>query len=543
MISFKMFNLFLDGIKYVQDFQERTCLFWKVMSERGDNYLDHRVHKPPVVTFQYKQIKDGRSCKRRTNYDLFKIIPTPGIDHHPERRPIVIIDPRAGHGPGIGGSKLESEVGMALQLGHPVYFIMFHPDPIPGQTLADIVDAEIEFLEDVVRRHPDLPKPAVIGNCQAGWAAAILAAERPDLISDLFLNGAPLSYWAGQRGKNPMRYRGGLTGGSWLASYIADLGNGIFDGAHLVDGFERLNPANTLWSKLFKLFHEVDTEKQRFLEFEKWWGGFYFMNKKEIRQIVEDLFVGNKLERGKFYLRKNQKPVNLKNITANIVIFCSEGDNITPPAQALQWIPAVYKDVEEMKRLKKRIIFCVHPRIGHLGIFVGAAIANIQHKEIIGRLRDYDNMPYGFFELKIPEDGTCAWIEERTFADLEKYGVSFADYPAFERMVAISEKNQKVYDQLVQPLVKAMSNSYTWNLVRFSHPLRTQRYFFSRLNPATPLIRNLANLVEENRQAVDEKNVWKKLEKNLAGMVEENLRYLGNMHDTIQEAAFWKIYG
>lgn len=543
MINFNFTNLFLDGVKYAQDFHERSLLFWKVMSERGDNYLEHRIHKPPVVTFQYKQIKDGRSCKRKTNYDLFKIIPAPGIDHHPERRPIIIIDPRAGHGPGIGGSKLESEVGMALKLGHPVYFIMFHPDPIPNQTLADIADAEIEFLEEVIKRHEGLPKPAVIGNCQAGWAAAILATERPELVETLFLNGAPLSYWAGQRGKNPMRYRGGLNGGSWSASFLADLGNGTFDGAHLVDGFERLNPANTHWSKLYHLFSKVDSERQRFLDFEKWWGGFYFMTKKEIRQIVEDLFVGNKLERGQFRLRKKGKPINLRNITANVIIFCSEGDNITPPAQALQWIPAIYKDVAEMKQMKKRIIFCVHPKIGHLGIFVGSAIANIQHREIIGRLRDYDKMPYGLFELKIPEDGTCAWVEERTFADLEKYGVSFVDYPAFEKMLALSEKNQVVYDRLLHPLVKAISNSVTWNIVRFSHPLRVQRYAFSRLNPATPLIRQMAEYVDKNRKVVGEENVWRRLETVFANVVEENLRYWGNMRDSLQEAAFWKMFG
>ena len=48
------------------------------------------------------------------------------------------------------------------------------------------------------------------------------------------------------RGKNPMRYLGGLLGGSWLTALTSDLGNGKFDGAYLVDNFENLNPANTL---------------------------------------------------------------------------------------------------------------------------------------------------------------------------------------------------------------------------------------------------------------------------------------------------------
>ena len=33
-----------------------------------------------------------------------------------------------------------------------------------------------QFVEAVVDRHPDSPKPAIIGNCQGGWATMMLAA-------------------------------------------------------------------------------------------------------------------------------------------------------------------------------------------------------------------------------------------------------------------------------------------------------------------------------------------------------------------------------
>ena len=44
----------------------------------------------------------------------------------------MIIDPRAGHGAGIGGFKPDSQVGVALHDGHPVYFVVFRPHPEPG---------------------------------------------------------------------------------------------------------------------------------------------------------------------------------------------------------------------------------------------------------------------------------------------------------------------------------------------------------------------------------------------------------------------------
>jgi len=92
----------------------------------------------------------------------------------------VVVDPRAGHGPGIGGFKADSEIGVALKAGHPCYFIGFLPEPMPGQTIETIARAEAIFVEKVSALHPDADgKPCVIGNCQAGWAVMILASLRP----------------------------------------------------------------------------------------------------------------------------------------------------------------------------------------------------------------------------------------------------------------------------------------------------------------------------------------------------------------------------
>jgi poly(3-hydroxyalkanoate) synthetase len=95
-----------------------------------------------------------------------------------------------------------------------------------------------------------------------------------------------------------MRYSGGMLGGTWLASFAADLGNGLFDGAYLVQNMENLNPANTFWDKYYHVFANVDTEPPRFLEFERWWGGHYLMNREEIEWITQELFVGNRLWSG-----------------------------------------------------------------------------------------------------------------------------------------------------------------------------------------------------------------------------------------------------
>jgi pimeloyl-ACP methyl ester carboxylesterase len=245
---------------------------------------------PHVLEFAVERVLDGRKLPRPVNYGLVRIVPPEGVTIDPKRRPFVVVDPRAGHGPGIGGFKADSEIGVALQAGHACYFIGFLPDPVPGQTIEDIAHAEAIFLERVIELHPDADgKPCVIGNCQAGWAVMILAAMRPELFGPIIVAGAPMSYWAGVRGKNPMRYSGGLLGGSWLTALTSDMGGGKFDGAWLVQNFESMNPSNTLWTKQYNVYSKVDTEAPRYLEFERWWGGHVNLNAEEIQFIVDEL--------------------------------------------------------------------------------------------------------------------------------------------------------------------------------------------------------------------------------------------------------------
>ena len=324
---------------------------------------------------------------------LVRIVPPKGIEVDPKSRPFVVIDPRAGHGPGIGGFKADSEIGVALKAGHPCYFVGFLPDPMPGQTIEDIARAEAIFLEKVIALHPEADeKPCVVGNCQAGWAVMMLAALRPELFGPIIIAGSPLSYWAGVRGKNPMRYSGGLLGGSWLTALTSDLGRGKFDGAWLVQNFESQNPANTLWSKQYNLYSNIDTEASRYLGFEKWWGGHVNLNAEEIQFIVDELFIGNNLAAGKIKT-SNHELIDLRNIRSPIIVFCSKGDNITPPQQALGWILDLYDDVDEIRSYGQTIVYTIHETIGHLGIFVSAGVARKEHAEFSSNIDMIDVLP------------------------------------------------------------------------------------------------------------------------------------------------------
>ncbi len=460
-----------QAMEYWGDAWQRSVLTLEALNERGNIHLAQAAKEVPnVLNFANELILDGRKLPRPANYGLVRIVPPEGAVVDPAKPPIVVVDPRAGHGPGIGGMKPDSEIGVAIRAGHPCYFVGFSPEPMPGQTIEDVCRAEATFIEEVTRRHPDAEsKPIVIANCQAGWQTMMTAAIRPDLMGPIVVAGSPLSYWAGVRGKNPMRYTGGVLGGTWLTALSGDLGAGKFDGASLIANFEQLNPANTYWTKEYNVYSKVDTEKQRFLEFETYWGSPVLLNAGEMQWIVDNLFVGNKLSTGQIRTCDGLR-IDLRNIKSPIVCFCSWGDNITPPQQALDWILDLYDNVDEIVANGQTIVYSLHHTIGHLGIFVSGKVALKEHQEFVSCMDMIDAMPPGLYEATITEvtdktenhqliDGKYLFrLEARTLDDIRAFGVNSADdEKRFATVARVSEVNLGLYRTFVEPWVRAMT--------------------------------------------------------------------------------------
>jgi len=549
-------EIWTNWLEYSTDFVQRSVLFWDTMRQRGNNAVEHeRAGKPPVLHFEYEMVVDARTFERPVNYALVRIVPPAGVTVDPKRRPYMIIDPRAGHGPGIGGFKDDSQVGVALRDGHPVYFLIFFPQPEPGQTLLDVCDAESRFVHKVRELHPDSPKPVVVGNCQGGWAAMMLAASDPNDTGPIVINGAPMSYWGGAwregEGDNPMRYAGGMLGGTWMASLSADLGDGLFDGAYLVQNMENLNPANTFWDKYYHVFANVDTEPPRFLEFERWWGGFYLLNREEIEWIVQNLFVGNKLWSGEVRDIKN-RAFDLKQVKSPIILFASMGDNITPPQQAFNWVADVYGSTDEIKANGQTIIGLLHQETGHLGIFVSGKVAKKEHKGIVSVMKSIEVLPPGLYGMNIIEskgdDGKIGYDVEFVELKLEEVmnrlnRLKRADEKPFEAVEAISEFNRRAYELFAQPLVQAFSNEDSARLGRLFHPLRFQRWAISDLNPWLWWLKPVAEIMKENRQAASPELSFRRVEKMVSELVSASFDLYRDVRDALSEATFFQVYG
>jgi Protein of unknown function (DUF3141) len=540
------------NIPYAQDAFERWVLFLDTLRERADNMIAHeRQGMPPLLDFDYELLLDARNFERPANYALLRITRA-GDDCWDDcvdeaKPPVIIIDPRAGHGPGIGGFKRDSEVGMAMHEGHPVYFVIFFPEPVPGQTLADVHYALRDFVSEVACRHPDTA-PVLYGNCQAGWAVTLLAADCKGLTGPVVLNGSPLSYWAGEADTSPMRMLGALTGGGWAAHVISDLGDGRFDGAWLAQNFENLQPEKAIWEKYANLFSHVDSERERFLQFERWWNGYYTLSREEILGITENLFIGNRLEQGEMRLG-DHCTIDLKRISNPIIVFASKGDNITPPAQALGWIASLYPNTDALRAAGQRIVYLAHENVGHLGIFVSGSVARLQHRAILESLDAVDALAPGLYEMAIdnpsvdPDCKTGAYdvrFEPREISDLE----ATSDDAALKRVAQISRINEAAYSLFVSPWLRAATTPASADTLRALHPMRWTRTMFSeRVNPWMALVKSTADTLRETREPLPDNDPAILVERALLARTGESLTAWRRGRDAWITNVFGAIFG
>lgn len=424
---------------YQIDRWQRAILFLDTLRERADNMQAHEVAgMPPLLDFEYETLLDARTFERPANYALLRIARC--HDYHaadcvdPAKPPVIIVDPRAGHGPGIGGFKRDSEVGVALHSGHATYFVMFFPLPCPNQSLGDVLAALRRFVAEVAARHPGTP-PVLYGNCQAGWAVTLLAADCEGLTGPTVLNGSPLSYWAGKSDVNP------------------------------------------------------------------------------------------------------------------IVIFASSADNITPPHQALNWIPTVYPTTDALKEAGQRIVYLLNTHVGHLGIFVSADVARLEHRAILEHLDALDALAPGLYEMKIDNptgNADCRKDQYKVhFEERQVEQIEYA-YPAasFEKVQALSEWNEQLYSNTLAPWIRLFSSPASAAMFKALHPMRTSRMAFSdRLNPWMFPVSAWAGFVNGARLDAGEDNPFVAIEQSVSAAISSALEGYRRMRDAASETSFKAIYG
>ena len=364
-----------------------------------------------------------------------------------------------------------------------------------------------------------------------------------------------MSYWQGVHGKNPMRYSGGLLGGSWLTAMTSDLGKGKIDGTGLIMNFDLLNPGNWLWGKQYEVYTHVDTDAERYLNFEKWWGDFIQLNGDELQFLVDNLFIGDKLTRNQ--LKSSDGTVfDLRGITSPIIVFTSMKDNISPPPQTLGWILDLYRNVDDIRATGQTIVYCVNQEIGHLAIFVSSKVGAKEDEEFVQLMDVIDCLPPGLHEMviaprpaNIPAAGfvTGNWIarfETRTLDDIRALGRnSPEDDRAFAAVARLSELNLSLYRTFMQPFVRALANQPMADLTTALNPLRLGYTMFADRNPWMKGMQLLAARVTAVRRPVAADNPFLELQTKVSTQITTALDSYRDARDKLEERIFFGFYG
>ena len=243
------------------------------------------------------------------------------------------------------------------------------------------------------------------------------------------------------------------------------------------------------------------------------------------------------------------------------MVFCSWGDDITPPQQALGWVLDLYEDDAALVAGGQTIIYTMHQSIGHLGIFVSASVANKEHEEFTAAMDMIDIMPPGLYEavfLDKDEEMLQAEIaagdmmggdfvmrfERRGLDALRALGGNDAeDERRFATVARVSEINQGLYRQFVSPIVKRMVTEESAERLRQLHPLRLRYTAFSSKNKLLDGIPALAEKVRAQRRPVDKGNVFLQMQEHMSKQIVAALDAYRDARDEATEKFFLNVYG
>jgi hypothetical protein len=248
--------------------------------------------------------------------------------------------------------------------------------------------------------------------------------------------------------------------------------------------------------------------------------------------------------------------IDLRRVHGPIIVFCSQGDNITPPQQALGWITDLYDSVDDIRAHGQTIVYSVHESVGHLGIFVSGKVAKKEHDEFASNMDFIDLLPPGLYEaVLIPAKDAGGPVgedvgryiirfEARTLDDIRALGGNdLADERRFASVARLSDSLLGLYQAMWSPWVKAFTNEQSAELMRRLHPARMQFEIFSDANPLMRGVAQLADQVRTNRRALGSDHPFRVLEQSMSTQIIAALDAFRDARDSTMERFFLAVYG
>lgn len=226
----------------------------------------------------------------------------------------------------------------------------------------DMKDLEIDnYLAELVVAIDDLGgRVNLVGLCQGGWLAAMIAARFPDKVNSLVLAGAPIDTDAGD---GPIKRAAHQSPMSFYEELVA-LGGGLMKGKFMLQGWKNMHPAEHYIQDHIDLYEHMDDPAYLAKEeaFARWYENPIDLPGRWYLQVIRQLFKENRLAKGKFV--GLGRTLNLRDITCPAYLLAGAADDITTPEQVLD-------AAQYIGTPKDRIVQKTVPG-GHIGLFMGA---------------------------------------------------------------------------------------------------------------------------------------------------------------------------
>jgi polyhydroxyalkanoate depolymerase len=225
----------------------------------------------------------------------------------------------------------------------------------------DMKDLEIDnYLAEMVVAIDDLGgRVNLVGLCQGGWVAAMVAARFPEKVNALVLAGAPIDTDAGDGPIKRMAHQSPLS----FYRELVGMGGGLMRGKFMLQGWKNMHPAQHYIRDYFDLYEHIDDPVYLAKEetFESWYENPLDLPGRWYLQVIQQLFKENRLAKGEF-IGLGRK-LDLRNITCPAYLLAGAADDITTPEQVLD--AQKYLGTPQEKIVQQTV-----PG-GHIGLFMG----------------------------------------------------------------------------------------------------------------------------------------------------------------------------
>ncbi len=275
-----------------------------------------------------------------------------------QRLPTLVNAPYAGHTSMIADYHDGQSLMQTLRAAGvgPLYLTDWH------SATADMKDFDVDqYLAELLACIDDLGgRVNLVGLCQGGWMAAMLAARFPDKVASLVLAGAPIDTHAGggplvrMTRESPMDFYRDL-----VAS-----GGGLMLGRYMLAGWKNMHPTTHYVQEHIDLYEHIDdpTWLSKAEAFARWYENPLDLPGRWYLQVIDQLFKHNRLAHGEFVGLGRR--LDLAAVHCPLYLLAGAADDITLP-------PQVFAAARLTRTPPAQVQQATVPG-GHVGLFMGA---------------------------------------------------------------------------------------------------------------------------------------------------------------------------